>query len=72
MKMKKEKIEEMKKIDRKNKIEKKTKKIEKREIGIETEREEIVKERREKRDVEIATEIVIEKIDEKKETELRE
>jgi len=38
MKMKKEKIEEMKKIDRKNKIEKKTKKIEKREIGIETER----------------------------------
>ena len=82
------KIETDKKEDRKEKKEKtkknKKKKIEKIDIAIETEREEIV-EKKEKRDVEIVIEreIVIEKrdeeivteiekIDEKRETELRE
>ena len=61
--------------DHLGKKQKKQKKIEKREIGIKTEREEIVEEKIEKRNVEILTEeeMVVEKIvEEKKEVELRE
>ena len=79
MKKEKEKIEEDKKKDKKeiknkkNKEKKtKEKKIERREIGIETEREEIVEEKREKKDIATEEDIVIEKINEKKEIELRE
>jgi len=62
---------EMKKKNKKKKEKSDKKKIEKIDVAIETERE-IVK--GEKRDMEIATEeeIMVEKIDEKRETELRE
>ena len=75
-KMKKDKIETKKEDKKKNKKEKKTKKsekkkIERREIGIETEREEIVVEKREKKNVEILTEVE-EIVEDKREIELRE
>jgi len=55
----------------KKKAKRDKKKIEKKDIGIETEREEIVKERIEKRDAEILTEVE-EIAEEKREIELKE
>ena len=66
------KIEEIKNKGKTKKVKKDKKKIKKRDIGIETVREEI--EIIKKKDVEIVTEkeIVVEKIDEKREIEIRE